>query len=527
MRPTYPASSGKSRCNLIFRLHLLAAALCLILPAAAGAQTWTVKFQDNFAGAAGASPNAANWNYDLGNNGGWGNGELEIYCGPKNFTGNDPKCDPNNPNVYLDGNGHLVIQAIRKDGNVVTGSYTSARLLSANLQTFSYGRIEATMQLPQGAGVWPAFWGLGSNILGGDNPGGTVPWPSSGEMDIMEHVQNLGPSNVQSTLHGGISSSDCYCGANGLAKKSPTLGSNVSNSHVYGAIWSPDMVQFYVDDPTKIFSIETPESAPAGQPWDFNHPFFLLINLAIGGPTSGFSGPADGTNTCSVLPVPPPGAPPSPSTTGSCTMLVGPVTVYTAGGIAPPVFGTPNPSSLSFVAGAAAGNSTVMTPNLAANTGYTYFSCTTTAAEASCAISTNDPLNAHVINSNAVQPETLTVTVTTTANSILPPFFFTPHIRFWAPVLIAAISILVVAFLIPRSRRSARRWSYSLALAGVVLAGGFVAGCGGGGASGGGNGGGGGTPPNSYTVTVNAFTEGNTTPAVPDATTNISFTVLP
>ena len=118
---------------------------------------WTLVWSDEFNAPAGTPPDPTKWNYDLGNNNGWGNGEAEFYT---NSTSN----------VFQDGNGNLVIRAMRDS----TGKYTSARLQTgapgASTQTadwsWQYGRIEARIKLPFGKGVWPAFWMLGEDIYG-------------------------------------------------------------------------------------------------------------------------------------------------------------------------------------------------------------------------------------------------------------------------------------------------------------------------------------------------------------------------
>ena len=159
----------------------------------APAQTsWQLVWSDEFNGPAGSLPDPANWNYDLGG-GGWGNHEAETYT-------NSPS------NVYQDGQGHVVIPAIRDS----SGNFTSARLQTgaplASTQTtdlsWLYGRIEARIKLPFGLGVWPAFWMLGEDI-------GTVSWPQCGEVDIMENFGTFNNNaNVNNgTIHGPTSSS--------------------------------------------------------------------------------------------------------------------------------------------------------------------------------------------------------------------------------------------------------------------------------------------------------------------------------
>ena len=259
------------------RFAKLAAAICLIFLgfSQAHAQT-TLVWSDEFNGAAGSVPSASNWTYDTGG-GGWGNGELEVYCAP--FSSVSP-CDPNNSNIYEDGNGNLVIKAILKNG-----TWTSGRLKTQGLQNFQYGRMEARIKMQVGDGFWPAFWMLGSNIS-------TVGWPTCGEMDIMEWVQSLGPSTTSSHIHGPTKSGRAtnvgtnYTFPNGGRIDDATY-------HTYGEIWAADSVQFYRDDYTKPFYSVTASSYPKQGTWVFNQPFFFILNLAIGG--GGYPGTTDST----------------------------------------------------------------------------------------------------------------------------------------------------------------------------------------------------------------------------------------
>jgi beta-glucanase (GH16 family) len=234
---------------------------------------------DEFNGAAQQLPDPAKWTYDTGSrdevgNQGWGNGETETYCSPH---GAHPSgCDPHRSNAFLDGSGHLVLRAERKPD----GTWTSARITTRGLKDFQYGRIEARMKLPVGTGLWTAFWMLGSDYL-------TSGWPASGSVTIVENVSltqrsnGLGPAIVRSTLHGPR-----YFGANGLWHdfKLPDGGRvDDGNFHTYGIIWSPGMIQFYVDDPANIFFVRDANDLPEGGEWVFDHPFVLVLNLAVGG----------------------------------------------------------------------------------------------------------------------------------------------------------------------------------------------------------------------------------------------------
>jgi beta-glucanase (GH16 family) len=170
-------------------------------------------------------------------------------------------------------------------------------------------------------------------------------------------------------------------------------GPDVTTFHTYGAIWSPNMVQFYVDNPANIFFVRTTNDVPAGFSWDFNHPFFLLLNLAVGG-TGSWPGPPDTTT-------------PSPA-----VMLVDYVRVYTASAMTALTMTAP---SMSVTAGQSA--SSTITLNSAAGSGRVYLSCSTNAAKAAGAISSSDPLDQFTVDFSSASNATASVSVTTTANT--------------------------------------------------------------------------------------------------------------
>lgn len=248
-------------------------------PAAQAFKWGDPAWSDEFDGAAQQLPDPSKWTYDTGShdemgNQGWGNREVETYCSPRGA--NPSGCDPRRPNAFLDGSGHLVVRAERIAG----GNWTSARITTRGLKDFQYGRIEARMKLPVGAGLWPAFWMLGSNYL-------ATGWPASGSVTIAENVSltqrtnGVGPTVIRSTLHGPR-----YFGGNGLWHdfKLPNGGRvDDGNFHTYGIIWSPGMIQFYVDDPANIFFVRDANDLPEGGEWVFDRPFFLVMNLAVGG----------------------------------------------------------------------------------------------------------------------------------------------------------------------------------------------------------------------------------------------------
>jgi beta-glucanase (GH16 family) len=218
---------------------------------------WRLIWSDEFDGPANSAPDAAKWTYDLGQTG-WGNQELENYT---NST----------ENAFLDGQGNLVIQAIALPG----GKYTSARLKTQGLTAFTYGRIEARMRIPFGQGIWPAFWMLGSDIT-------SAGWPRCGEIDIMENIGRE-PAIVHGTVHG-----PGYGGGNGIGApySLPAVQSFSAGFHIFAVEWSESSVEFEVDG--HAYKRVTPADLPRGAQWVYNHPFLLLLNLAVGGNWPGY-----------------------------------------------------------------------------------------------------------------------------------------------------------------------------------------------------------------------------------------------
>lgn len=198
------------------------------------------------------APNEAIWGYDIGTGtNGWGNNELQYYTNRKE-------------NVTVQ-NGYLLITA-RKE-SFEGSSYTSARLLTKGKFEQAYGRYEARIKLPWGQGIWPAFWMLGADI-------DTNPWPGAGEIDIME-FRGQDPTIMLGTVHGpGYSAGESI-------SKSYTLKNDRFDTgfHVFGIEWAPDYINFYVDD--VLYNQITPADVPGE--WVFNKPFYILINLAVGG----------------------------------------------------------------------------------------------------------------------------------------------------------------------------------------------------------------------------------------------------
>jgi beta-glucanase (GH16 family) len=243
------------------RLRIIVTFIALISLASenVGAPRWTLTWSDEFDGPANSIPDRSKWIYDIGG-GGWGNNELEYYTS-------------RSQNAYLDGKGHLIIKAIKETytgAEGVTRNYTSARLLTKGKFDQKYGRFEARIRLPAGRGIWPAFWMLGKDIDG-------VGWPNCGEIDIMENIGKE-PSINHGSLHGpGYSGGDSLSRIYTLPGKKRFSGA----FHTFAIEWEANEVRFYVDG--VLYHTKAPADLPAGKRWVFDHPFFILLNVAVGG----------------------------------------------------------------------------------------------------------------------------------------------------------------------------------------------------------------------------------------------------
>lgn len=237
-----------------------------------GTLVWSDEFSNT--SSANIGPDNHTWTYDTGTDC-CGNNELETYCA---WGSNAAPCSTTSPNAYVGTDGYLHIVAMSPSPTV----YTSARLKSEGLFTFQYGRIEASMQLPESQGMWPAFWLLGSNIT-------AVPWPTSGEADVMEHIDGANPPPyvggtppgydwIAGSVHGGPSAS---AEVNGSQTYHPT-GFSAAAWHTYGMIWTKGQIQYYVDNPSNVYA--TFNTSNFGGTWPFDQgPMFILLNLAVGG----------------------------------------------------------------------------------------------------------------------------------------------------------------------------------------------------------------------------------------------------
>ena len=261
------------KCALLAFAPLLVAA-CGDMDGDGDSASWTLAWSDEFEGPAGELPNSANWAFDIGTD--WGNNQLEY--------------DTDRPeNVSLDGNGNLAITA--RQESYQGSAYTPGRIKTQGLFEQTFGRFEARIQLPTGQGIWPAFWMLGNDI-------DAVGWPECGEIDIMEY-RGQEPSIVLGTIHG-----PGYSASAGVSGRYALQGGRFDTDfHVFAIEWTEDGIKWFVDD-NHYHTVD--RSDPEGR-WVFDHPFFILLNVAVGG---GFVGS------------------PNESTTFPQTMLVDWVRVY-------------------------------------------------------------------------------------------------------------------------------------------------------------------------------------------------------
>jgi beta-glucanase (GH16 family) len=237
-----------------------------------GPTGWNLAWSDEFDDPAGTAPNPSYWSYEIGDGAanripGWGNQELQYYTS-------------STENSATDGNGNLVITLREASGGEQCYygdcDYTSARLISQYKAEFAYGRIESRILVPDGdAGLWPAFWSLGTDIA-------EVGWPQTGEIDFMEYVSRL-PTEIFGTIHGpgysgGLSYGNIY-----------NFNQPVSDQyHTFAVEWEPNSIKWYVDD--ILYHTAVPADVSPNQ-WVFNDPVFLIFNMAIGGNFGGAVSP--------------------------------------------------------------------------------------------------------------------------------------------------------------------------------------------------------------------------------------------
>jgi beta-glucanase (GH16 family) len=219
-------------------------------------KSWVLTWSDEFNGHNGSTPDPSKWTLETGG-GGWGNHELEYYTDlPQNAHMQD---------------GNLVIQALAekytgKDG--VSRDYTSARMKTRGKFAQAYGRFEARVRIPHGQGLWPAFWMLGDNF-------DAVGWPRCGEIDIMENIGKE-PSTVHGSIHGLGYTKDIEAHYTLPGEKKFS-----DDFHLFALEWEPDALRFYVDN--NLYVTRTHADLHPDQVWEFNQPFFVILNLAVGG----------------------------------------------------------------------------------------------------------------------------------------------------------------------------------------------------------------------------------------------------
>ncbi len=230
----------------------MAQPVCAVPPVTARAG-WKLVWHDEFDGS---RPDPDKWTYEVGGNG-FGNDELEYYT-------ERPQ------NVYQQ-DGNLILNAIKEQytgADGVSRAYTSGRIRTKGNFSRAYGRFEARIKIPYGQGIWPAFWMLGDNA---------AKWPACGEIDIMENIGRE-PDTVHGTIHGpGYSGSKAI----GTPYKLPGGALFRADFHIYAVEWTPESIRWYVDD--ALYETVTPADLPAGTKWVYDHPFYLLLNLAVGG----------------------------------------------------------------------------------------------------------------------------------------------------------------------------------------------------------------------------------------------------
>jgi beta-glucanase (GH16 family) len=232
-------------------LPLLGATVIACSSADPAPPPWQLTWSDEFNGTA---LDTTKWSYDTGDS--FGTGQLDVDT-----------MDP--ANVSVSG-GQLNLTA-RYDGQ----TYTSGRIETNGHFSQKYGRFEARIQIPQGVGMWPAFWLLGTDY-------GTVGWPQCGEIDIMEN-RGADPTTVVGSFH-GPGGDDKTAGY-----KLPGGGSFSAGFHTFAVEWEPGVVRWYADD--TLYETQSSDLLPRTEPWVFDHTFFVILDLAVGGKF----GPTDAT----------------------------------------------------------------------------------------------------------------------------------------------------------------------------------------------------------------------------------------
>jgi beta-glucanase (GH16 family) len=255
MQMTWNKRAAKAIQHLLLTLILTIPVLCRA--------DWQLVWSDEFNQPDGSAPNPANWGYDLGG-GGWGNNELETYT---------------STNAWIQSS-QLVIH-VNQSISGSTTNYTSTRMKTQNKVSWLYGRIEASIKIPRGQGIWPAFWMLGTNI-------NNVSWPSCGEIDIMENIGKVSDQGTDhGTIHGPQGGGD-YNGGSGVGSSTTLPGGAAlaDNFHIYAVEWTTNQIKWFLDSSN--FFTATPANLPSGGTWVFTNFQFVILNVAVGGQWPGY-----------------------------------------------------------------------------------------------------------------------------------------------------------------------------------------------------------------------------------------------
>ncbi|MGD0272634.1 MAG: family 16 glycosylhydrolase [Gaiellaceae bacterium] len=263
-------TAGADDVGMIFHVVVTAAnsygstdAVSSRYPAAGTVSSGTsLVWSDEFNGPAGTAPDGAKWTYDTDCPGWWTQVNQELEC----YT-------DRTENVRQNGSGQVEIVA--RNESYGGFPYTSGRILTQGRFSTTYGRFEARIKIPSGAGLWPAFWMLATNYVPGDH------WYMHGEIDVMENWGH-DPTTIAGSIHGPKCTPDCVDSWATTNYSLPGGASFADDYHLYAVDWSPGKVDYYVDN--ALYATYTPSSLPSGA-WvvDQHQPFFLLLNLAVGG----------------------------------------------------------------------------------------------------------------------------------------------------------------------------------------------------------------------------------------------------
>ncbi|MDA3851770.1 MAG: glycoside hydrolase family 16 protein [Spirochaetaceae bacterium] len=224
---------------------------------------WSLIWADEF--DASGSPDDSIWTH-------------EIWTPWENFNNEDQAYVNNRTNSRVE-DGRLIMQATLTDN----GGYDSSKLYTRGKESWTYGRIEIMAKIPSGQGSWPAIWMMPEDIMG--YGGG---WPDSGEIDIMEHV-GYDQNNIHATIH-----TNAYNHMSNTQRGDNLIVNDCSTAfHLYAVDWYPDRLEFFIDD-TKIFTFINERTG--WQTWPYDKPFYLILNIAVGGSWGSAGGATDNSS---------------------------------------------------------------------------------------------------------------------------------------------------------------------------------------------------------------------------------------